>query len=113
MKNVRTSIVVIALICAPTLGQAVECSGTVELTELQNLGCDGEATKMVSLGKCDYRSDKNPSVRIFNVIDGLIGNQSVTLESATAGSFTVRITPPTRPYEENVCVVERFSWSAD
>lgn len=112
MKLFRATCILAAIAGASTLARAADCSGTVELVELQTLGCDGEATKMVSLAKCDYRSDKNPDVAISNVIDGRWGNQSVTLQSVSPGSFIVKIKPVASLNNEDVCRVERFDWTA-
>lgn len=94
------------------LAQSALCSGQVDLQDME-IGCDNEATKTVSLAKCDFRSGKVPDVALYNVIDGRIGNQSVTVEQTQAGSFTVRIRPLQGIFNgETYCKVSRFDWEA-
>lgn len=92
--------------------QTATCSGHVNI-ENMDIGCDGEATQIVSLADCDFRSGKTPDVRLFNVIDGRIGNQSVSIVETKSGSFQVLIRPLPSMGNSSVCKVSRFDWEAE
>lgn len=115
MKTTAKIILAAMLVVAPTMafadGENV-CTGTEDVSEME-IGCDGEATRDVSLAKCDFRADKVPNISLSSVIDGHWGNQSVTIDTTQAGRFTVSIKPQPGGWSEDVCKVWRFNWSAE
>ena len=95
---------------APAAAQV--CTGTADLTAL-DVGCDGEATRTISLAACDFRAGKVPNVVITSVIDGRASSiASVTVQSTDTSNFTVLITPLPRHDNNNVCKVQTVDWSA-
>lgn len=91
--------------------QAAHCSGRVELADM-DIGCGNEASRTISLATCDFRTGKQPSVQLYNVIDGQSGNVSVSIDQTQAGSFNVTIRPQPSWENQNICKVWRFDWEA-
>ena len=111
MSKLRVFTVAAALVASTTFSFANECSATHYVEEM-DIGCDGEALVSVSLGKCDFPTDKVPNVSITSVIDGRGSNvNAVTVETTQAGSFVVKVTP--QPRGNGVCKVENFVWVAE
>lgn len=94
-------------------GSSGVCTGQVDVTAL-DVGCDGEASRTISLAACDFRSGRVPNVTITSVIDGRSSSvASVSVQSVDTSNFTVLITPLPRFDNENVCKVQSIDWAAE
>lgn len=109
--SIVVAILLAGAVSERVMAQSTTCTGRVELSDLE-IGCGNEASRTVSLAKCDFRAGKQPDVQLFNVIDGQYGNVSLTIEQTQAGSFNITIRPQPSNDDPNVCKVWRFDWEA-
>ena len=116
MKTLSKICAVFLLVASPSIAFADDCTGTMDVSDL-DVGCDQESSRVVSIGKCDFRPDKSPNVTITNVIDGRgSALDAVVVGDAVAGNFNVTIRPKPRTdvWSSVVyCKVENFNWLAE
>ncbi len=130
MKTLSKICAAFLLIASPSIAFADDCTGTTDVSDL-DVGCGDEASRVVSIAKCDFRSGKTPTITITSVTDGRgSAVDAVVVGDAVAGNFNVTIRPkPANGWyngwnnsnnnnndnnnDGQFCKVQNFSWVAE